>query len=242
MHRLRRPHLTYSNLVASLALFVALGGTGYAATQLAPNSVGTAQLKRGAVTAAKISARTRRALKGKRGLQGPAGLTGATGAIGPAGAIGPTGPIGRTGTRGQQGDPGADGAASAAITYMIGPQTIDASGFDNTVVQAPVTTEGKYLAIARVNVTPSGTGEVLCTISGQQSDVGGFDVAGARGNGVTQTLILTFVGDFPDIQPFFAGFTLLCRGNSSPATSVEVKQAKVTLLQVDEASLTQYVP
>lgn len=233
MRKLRRPRLTYANAVASLALFVALGGTGYAATQLAPNSVGTAQLKRGAVTAAKISPRTRRALRGKRGLQGPTGLVG---------GIGPTGATGQTGRVGQQGIPGADGAASAAITYMIGPQTIDASGLDNTVIQAPVTTNGKYLAIARVNVTPTGTGEVLCTISGQQSDVGGFDVAGARGDGTTQTLMLTFVGDFPDIQPFFAGFTLLCRGNASPATRVEVKQAKVTLLRVDEASLTEYVP
>jgi hypothetical protein len=236
MRKLRRPRLTYANAVASLALFVALGGTGYAATQLAPNSVGTAQLKRGAVTATKISARTRRALRGTQGPTGPVGATGSAGAIGPAGAIG------QTGRAGQQGTPGADGAASAAITYMIGPQAIDASGLDNTVIQAPVTRNGKYLAIARVNITPTGTGEVLCILQGQQSDIGGIDVAAAKGTGVTQTLTLTYVGDFPDIQPFFAGFILLCRGNASPATTIEVKQAKVTLLQVDEASLTQYVP
>ena len=39
-----RDRLTYTNIVASLALFVALGGTGYAALRLPRNSVGPAQL------------------------------------------------------------------------------------------------------------------------------------------------------------------------------------------------------
>jgi hypothetical protein len=38
-----------------IALFVALGGTTYAATSLPPNSVGTSQLKNKSVTAAKIN-------------------------------------------------------------------------------------------------------------------------------------------------------------------------------------------
>jgi hypothetical protein len=37
-----RRHLTYANVVASLALFLALGGAAFAATQLPRNSVGTA--------------------------------------------------------------------------------------------------------------------------------------------------------------------------------------------------------
>jgi hypothetical protein len=48
-----RNKLTYSNLIASLALFIALGGVAVAAG-LPKNSVGPKQLKRGAVTAAKI--------------------------------------------------------------------------------------------------------------------------------------------------------------------------------------------
>ena len=39
-----------SNAVAYVALFVALGGTSYAATQLAPGSVGTRQLRDGAAS------------------------------------------------------------------------------------------------------------------------------------------------------------------------------------------------
>ena len=46
--------LSYANVVASLALFLALGGVGYAATQLPNNSVGTPQLKANAVTSGKV--------------------------------------------------------------------------------------------------------------------------------------------------------------------------------------------
>ncbi len=44
-----------SNVVAYLALFVALGGTSFAAVRLAPGSVGTIQLRNGAVTANKLA-------------------------------------------------------------------------------------------------------------------------------------------------------------------------------------------
>lgn len=44
-----------ATLIATLALFVALGGTGYAVTQLEANSVGTAQIRDGAVANAKLA-------------------------------------------------------------------------------------------------------------------------------------------------------------------------------------------
>ena len=48
-----RPKLSYSNVIATIALFIALGGAAVAAG-LPKNSVGAKQLKRGAVTAAKL--------------------------------------------------------------------------------------------------------------------------------------------------------------------------------------------
>jgi hypothetical protein len=51
--RVPRPKLNYANVIATIALFVALGGAAVAAG-LPRNSVGTNQIKRGAVTAAKI--------------------------------------------------------------------------------------------------------------------------------------------------------------------------------------------
>jgi hypothetical protein len=47
-----------SNAVGYLALFVALGGTSYAAVNLPAGSVGTRQLRNGSVTPAKLNAQT----------------------------------------------------------------------------------------------------------------------------------------------------------------------------------------
>ena len=44
-----------SNLVAYIALFIALGGTSYAAFSLPAGSVGTTQLRNGAVTSKKVA-------------------------------------------------------------------------------------------------------------------------------------------------------------------------------------------
>jgi hypothetical protein len=93
-----RGRLSYANVTASLALFIALGGTGYAAVTLPRNSVGSAQLRsnsvgakeirRGAVRSAEIRNRsirltdlatnTRKALRGTPGPAGPAGKDAAT--------------------------------------------------------------------------------------------------------------------------------------------------------------------
>ena len=50
--------------VGLIAVFIAMGGTAYAATALPPNSVGTRQLRRHAVTLSKIDPGTARALRG----------------------------------------------------------------------------------------------------------------------------------------------------------------------------------
>ncbi len=52
--KLLQGKLTFANVVSVIALFVALGGASYAATQLPKNSVGAKQLKKNAVTASKI--------------------------------------------------------------------------------------------------------------------------------------------------------------------------------------------
>ena len=60
-------------VVSLIALFVALGGTSYAAiTALPKNSVGTPQLKNGAVTAAKINSSAGGAVKFVGGAGAPA--------------------------------------------------------------------------------------------------------------------------------------------------------------------------
>ena len=78
-----RGKLTYANVMATIAVFIALGGAGYAAIKLPENSVGTPQLKKGAVTPAKFSPAAKTSLVGK---------TGPAGAMGPQGVPGPRGP------------------------------------------------------------------------------------------------------------------------------------------------------
>lgn len=82
--RVRRP--SPAMLVALVALFVALGGSSYAALNLPKNSVGSKQLKKNAVSSKKVrngsllvrdlrpSGRT--ALRGQRGPDGPQGAPG----------------------------------------------------------------------------------------------------------------------------------------------------------------------
>ena len=58
--RLRR-HLSFANVLASLALFVALGGVGYAATTINGNAIkkqtiGAGKLKKGTLTSAQVKA------------------------------------------------------------------------------------------------------------------------------------------------------------------------------------------
>jgi hypothetical protein len=91
-------HLSYANVTASLALFVALGGISWAAVTLPRNSVGTKQLKKNAVTAKKLKANAVNSAKVKngslrrrdfangtllQGLQGAKGDQGSTGPVGP---------------------------------------------------------------------------------------------------------------------------------------------------------------
>jgi hypothetical protein len=49
-----RPRLSYANVMATIAVFIALGGVSYATLKLPKNSVGSRQLKKNAVTTAKV--------------------------------------------------------------------------------------------------------------------------------------------------------------------------------------------
>jgi hypothetical protein len=116
-----RPRLTFANVIACTALFVALGGTGYAAFKLPRNSVGKPQLRRDAVDSSRVKDHSLLAVDFKSG-QLAAATSAATGATGPAGATGPTGPTGAAGTAGPAGRSGTDGTNGTNGTDgMTGP-------------------------------------------------------------------------------------------------------------------------
>ena len=90
-----RSHLTYANIMSSIAVFLVLGGAAYAATTLPRNSVGSKQLRRNSVNHSKLTngsvgrkelrrrSVTRRVLAGDVRSQ-----------LARAGAAGPQGPAG----------------------------------------------------------------------------------------------------------------------------------------------------
>lgn len=96
-----RSKLSFANVTSVIALFVALGGTGYAAVTLPRNSVGADQLKSRSVGSSelKTNAVTSRSIKSRSvGLSDitPAARTALRGQAGPAGPTGPAGPAGVT--------------------------------------------------------------------------------------------------------------------------------------------------
>ncbi|MFN8223785.1 MAG: hypothetical protein U0R50_11145 [Gaiellales bacterium] len=130
-HKLRLPSPAMS--VAVLALFVALGGTGYAVSKLPNNSVGTAQLKNNAVTSAKVKNGTLVSTDFAAGQLKP----------GPAGPAGPAGPKGETG-------PAGTGAALAFAATSSDAPTITTSAtlstLGSTTIKVPADTTATVIA------------------------------------------------------------------------------------------------
>ena len=150
----RRHHL------ALIALFVALGGTSYAAISLPRNSVGHKQIRKGAVrsselraravTPSKLHPRVRTALRGPQGPAGPAGPAGAAGANGAAGPAGASGPQGAQGAQGTQGERGLQGPA--------GPGTLMRHTNESVLTSLG---DGACKQLASVTVQAPGAGTVV---------------------------------------------------------------------------------
>jgi hypothetical protein len=119
--RIRR-RLTYANVVATLALFIALGGGSYAAVNLkrgsvkakhiAPSAVGRSEIARGAVGSPEVANGSLR-IRDFETL--PVGTRGERGVPGPRGDRGPEGPRGVQGPRGLAGADGLNGATNVVV-------------------------------------------------------------------------------------------------------------------------------
>ena len=135
-------HMTYANLMASIAVFVALGGTGYAAVKIngkniKNKSIAGKKLKNRTITGGKISKGTISSLKGQ---------TGAKGDPGNAGPIGPS---------------------NVYASFKDGPVEVPESTDPSTVIATlPNLPPGSYSIAAKLFVTNGGpsTGSVDCDL------------------------------------------------------------------------------
>jgi hypothetical protein len=138
-----------------MALFIALGGTSYAAVKLPKNSVGASQIKTNAVGSSEVKngALTRSDFKASDLPQGPQGLQGARGLQGVQGLKGDKGDKGADGT---DGAPGADATALDAFARVgaNAPRTLE----PDDVGQAP-----QNRGIVQANVVPGDGGAATGT-------------------------------------------------------------------------------
>jgi hypothetical protein len=182
----RRP--SPATVIACLALLVALGGTGYAATQLPARSVGPVQLQANAVDSTKVKDRSLLAKDFKAG-QLPRGAAGRAGPAGPAGPTGPTGATGATGAIGADGPKGDKGDPATVLWARVNAAGALVAS-KNVVSAAKLGGNGAYEVIFNTNVS-------ACSFAVQPGDAapdnGGFRLllsavnrvgTGANPNGV----------------------------------------------------------
>lgn len=144
-------HLSYANVIATLALFLALGGTAVAGTRMLltgadiqDHSLTGVDLKNGSVGTSVFKKSALRALAGPKGARGATGSSGATGAAGPAG------PAGAAGSKGPAG-------AGVATTTVAGA---DQANYVNDSPLASTTLSGSGDYVIFTNLTVANTGAV----------------------------------------------------------------------------------
>lgn len=182
-----RTHMTYANLMATLALFVALGGTGYAATtivssQIASGAVTKAKIANGAVSAPKLAKSS--VTSAKLANRAVTGGKLADGAVG-------TGKL----------------AARSVGLGQITPGSLDASVF--AAGQSPGINQSKIRLQVRTLSLPAGQSSSLSAECPAGSIMlgGGFNAPGPTVPGNLTTAQALVLGSYPTPPSSAAGYT-----------------------------------
>jgi hypothetical protein len=193
-----RAQLTYANVISTLCLFLLLGGSAYAAAELSKNSVGTRQIKDGAITQKKLS----KALLAS--LPSP-GVPGATGPAGPAGAPGKDGQPGPAGTAVRwalvNGDGNITASSDGATKVTIPSQNLSQYfiDFHTPVTNRPILVSSSYRETAGF-----GEGLKASPCGGMGTSIGAIDCPLPTGdNDHTVFVLSTFEGKLNSPQGFY---------------------------------------
>jgi hypothetical protein len=214
-----RAKLTYANVVATLALIVALGiGTAWAGTHLSKNSVKSKQIKDGAVQNMDLAADAVTSEKVKDGS-----LLGADFAAGqlPAGATGPQGPQGEQGLQGIQGPAGP----TLGVSYGATPPAAEylSLSFERVEIDMPV--GGRLFATANSQslgtvCNPSGNADIGLYVDGSSASPGSATpIPGTdrrRGTGVPPNYDASGVSPSLSAGHHTVSLGIACDGASTP--------------------------
>jgi hypothetical protein len=197
-----RGHLTYANVMATIAVFLVLaGGTAFAATQLGKESVGTNQLKKEAVTPAKLSKASKAALTGPQGTTGATGATGSQGLKGDTGLRGESGEQGKPGEEGKPGLEGKPGSARAWATISEAGTVVRGAG----VAHAQRFVTGLYCVFLSPDLEPFAVA-ALVTVDGTQGQL--VSTTPGCENGADEEGITVYIRE-PDGTPVDTEFFFL---------------------------------
>jgi hypothetical protein len=179
----RRP--SPAMIVASLALLIALSGTGIAAVTAAlpRNSVGTVQLKNNAVTSAKVKNGSLTRSDFAAGTL----LHGGTGATGPQGPPGSAGPQGVKGDKGDKGDSGAIGDVTVHTASVSVPAHSAPGTWANRSVQANCDSGEKGVSGGTNWAGEGDSTQLITVLSTPVYDSGNKKITGWRARGGNDT-------------------------------------------------------
>lgn len=232
MKPLRR-NITGSNVIACIALFVALGGTAGAAglrlisgtdikdgsitgADIRANSLAGSDLKRDSVTGSDIrdgslrgidlAPDTLEALLGKNGEKGPKGDPGATGDIGPQGPAG-----------------------APATLESVSATGSDISNYQDRdpIVAVTAPDAGYYLAIASGTVTNTGPSDDYLNcgfdVAGALAGAAGFETTAGNATAGSSVTVAATTGADQTV-------TFMCQGSGS--TTFDISNIKIKLVKL----------
>lgn len=182
-----RHRSTYANVMATAAVFIALGGGAYAATRLPANSVGSRQLKENAVTPSKVAPATVRLFKGQKGGQGPPGPKGDTGSQGTQGIQGIQGSTGPSNAYFSSSTGGAELSLPAGDYVVLGQCAFSNANTSGvfTGLDSLVSSELGGVGSAFATIPDSGSGEAVRNIAVHLTRAGTIDNGCTSGSGVS---------------------------------------------------------